>query len=1210
MCLNGGFRNDGKDAIFWAIDLSGRLLALQARPELPDCCLELSHSVAKPEVRRLLLVHRILQVVSIALGDCVALAADLASNAWIATFLCLMSLSAAHANAGAECERLLDPHLATVKDELSTGVLPAPDYRDQVLNCNVQRLGSSDPVPSNWLEAERAAYSGVVGRTRAHTLIAPFQVQGYAVDRVERALMTLDLSYEVGASGSVADPTLVARAVGESLRRIDPSAILGLARSIKAREVLIPFVGHDASHAMTITIQLLQLDSGGAVARTSQRDWRMIPFSDESPPFLTFHKMLHQVMADLALPAKRATSIPHASARSSAKTFPHSPAELFADPTMSTSMALSVLGALASPTSEVARERLFERTLAVSLRLDPDLPDTAFRRAYALMCLSHRPAALAILGGAASPAAVALRSLLNGNLPRTRDALKGVTDPLERLLLEIGIEDLRQEYGDPTPADGGSAAAFFGPQSTYWIALANDRFRDADSWSVDDAQEIKTLLDRVFPVAGLEVDAVEAGEGLLRTTPNASLDVVLDVASGRHVRKVATELAPAPCCNHGPPRASQWDLLWLLEGRADARILRKVRMVSGHQGNTKRALSILDDYEPFFSGHPGLAAERGLAAYTLVRSEPDDLRTSRVVEIQRNGLLVAETSTGESRVAFRGLGALGDVNQKAAQLFWNIYGFDFPRRSFWPMLIPLEEKVWDPQSYEASARESLLYSTMDLDPIADVPQRTDAEKTTLAGDLTDRFVGAPGWSGILALLRPSSAPALDPIEELRKEVSLEPNAWLNYYNLGLALIQRDDDYAGAAKLFLRYPQFQMSNPPDPVALSDEAYQGGSYLYLHGHTELGEPLYRISADLHTGSEAGMTSASRLLLQNGDFEGFLAASAERASRYPNAYVYRDYLSMLHAMGRGNEVWPRFPQLSTAFELPLVWISAMVGHRIEGRSEVYVRDWLKRPEVRGARLHAQQFAPLFAVMWNVTDRMPSSDFGDFVASLMDGTAPGDADLVRFASAYAELRRGHWDKAAAGFPTGIRGPLYAEPYQAMAVAKMGDPNGIAKRYEPYDPAHLSAVAFDSWLARAVFAAARHDSATALESLRWAFIVRPNTDGRPIQTEYEYAEVCEWLYGETHDKRFIERLLQWTESYERVQPTQAWPYAMEYTYRPPGDARKRALGMTLYLDQKSPRIAQASRAEVREARAWLLNNNPFLVHSKSGITASSGSAQ
>ena len=1155
-----------------------------------------------------MLAHRILRVVVIALGNCVASAAELANNTWIAAFLCLMSLTAAHADSSSECERLVDPHVGTVKDDLSTGALPAPDYRDRVHKCNVQRLGPSEPTPSSWLEAERAAYLAAFDKTGSHTLVAPFQVQGYALDRIERALMTLDLSYEVGASSAVADPTLVARALGEGSRRIDSDSILKLARRLKAHEILIPFVGHDSNHAMTITIQVLDLDSGGAVSRTTQRDWRMIPFSDESPPFLTFHKILHQILVDLALPAKRASSGTRASARPSARMFPSSPAELFADPTVSASVTLSVLGALASPTSEMARERLFERALIASLRFDPDLPDTTFRQAYALMCLSHRPAALALLDGASSPAAVTLRSLLNGDLPGVREALKGVTGPLERLLLEIGLEDLRQEYADPTPADRGAAVAFFGPQSTYWLALANDRFRDADSWGVDAAEEIKTLLDDAFPVAGLELEAVEAGEELLRTTHNASLDVVLDVASGRHVRKVATELGPASCCDHGPPRASQWDLLWLLEGRADARILRRVRMVSGHQGNTKRALSILDDYEPFFSGHPGLAAERGLAAYALALSEPDDLRASRVSEIQRDGLLVAETSTGESQVTFRGIGALGDVNKDAARLFWNVYGFDFPRRSFWPVLLPLKENISDPPSYEASARESLLYSTMDLDPIADVPQRTDAEKLALTGDLTGRFVGAPGWSGILALLRPSSAPALDPIEELRKEISLEPNTWLNYYNLGLALIQRDDDYAAAAKLFLSYPQFHEPNPPDRVALSDEAYQGGSYLYLHGHAELSEPLYRVSADLNTGSEAGMASASRLLLQNGDFDGFLTASAGRATHYPNAYVYRDYLSMLHAMGRGDEVWPRFPQLSTAFELPLVWISAMVGHRIEGRSEVYVRDWLKRPEIRGARLHAEQFAPLFAVMWNVTDRMPPSDFGDLVASLTDDTEPRSSDLVRFAVAYAELRRKHWEKAADDFPTGIRGPLYAEPYQAMAVAKMGDPNGIAKRYDRYDPAHLSAVAFDSWLARAVFAAARHDSATALESLRWAFIVRPNTDARPIQTEYEYAEVCEWLYRETHDKRFVERLLQWTESYEKVQPTQAWSYALEYTYLPPGDLRKRALAMTLYLDQKSPRIARATPAQVRGARAWLADNNPFLIHAKSGITASSRS--
>ncbi len=91
---------------------------------------------------------------------------------------------------------------------------------------------------------------------------------------------------------------------------------------------------------------------------------------------------------------------------------------------------------------------------------------------------------------------------------------------------------------------------------------------------------------------------------------------------------------------------------------------------------------------------------------------------------------------------------------------------------------------------------------------------------------------------------------------------------------------------------------------------------------------------------------------------------------------------------------------------------------------------------------------------------------------------------------------------------------------------------------------------------------------------------------------------MCEWIYGETHDPRFIERLLQWTDSYQRVQPTQAWPYAMEYTYSRPGPRRVRALALTLYLDPKSPRIKRATPGEVKEARGWLKTNNPFLKHS------------
>jgi hypothetical protein len=118
----------------------------------------------------------------------------------------------------------------------------------------------------------------------------------------------------------------------------------------------------------------------------------------------------------------------------------------------------------------------------------------------------------------------------------------------------------------------------------------------------------------------------------------------------------------------------------------------------------------------------------------------------------------------------------------------------------------------------------------------------------------------------------------------------------------------------------------------------------------------------------------------------------------------------------------------------------------------------------------------------------------------------------------------------------------------------------------------------------------------------RRAFNDRPNTDDRAISTEYEYAEVCEWIYGETHDQRFIERLLQWTDSHQKVQPTQAWPYSMEYTYSGPGPRRVRALALAVYLDPKSPRIGKVTPREAKEARDWLKTNNPFVEHSPQNV--------
>jgi hypothetical protein len=326
----------------------------------------------------------------------------------------------------------------------------------------------------------------------------------------------------------------------------------------------------------------------------------------------------------------------------------------------------------------------------------------------------------------------------------------------------------------------------------------------------------------------------------------------------------------------------------------------------------------------------------------------------------------------------------------------------------------------------------------------------------------------------------------------------------------------------------------------------------------------------------------------------------------------------------MGNSVQAWQGFSQVSSAFDVPQVWLSALVGHHFEGRSERYVREWLHQPEIRNARFSSKQFAPAFAILWNSTDRMPPLDLDRLVESLEDGTppvpswptlTPGRFALAYFGAAYSELRHGQWAKSAGVFkemaehyPLFAGDESFALPYFAMAATKIGD-KWLAELLA--QESHIEGDferdgTYDRLLARAVIAGAEKDVNAAQALLRSAFNIRPNTDYRPVLTEYEYAEVCEWLYGETRDPRFAEMLLGWTEEYEKIQPAHAWAYAMEYAFAKPGERRVRALAMTLYLDPSSERIKQAPNDELVQARKWLARKNPFRMNDSRGSRTAS----
>jgi hypothetical protein len=527
---------------------------------------------------------------------------------------------------------------------------------------------------------------------------------------------------------------------------------------------------------------------------------------------------------------------------------------------------------------------------------------------------------------------------------------------------------------------------------------------------------------------------------------------------------------------------------------------------------------------------------------------------------------------------------------------------------------------------------------------SDVEMLPATQRETATAELANRFKGA---SGLPSLSARQSQPA-DPMARQRAAIKEDPQDWASYRELGENLITDHGDYVEAAKVFLSYPGFDIKIRGDEVARSNRSYDAGSLLYWRGHAELAKPLYEFAAGLNTGSEASMTSDIRLKLLSGDYARAADGSLQRATRYSSAYAYRDYFSLLHAMGYGPEAWAGFSRVATQFELPQVWVAALVGQRKEGLDQVGFKKWLTQPQIRGAKFRARQFALGYALMWSSTDAVPPPDLGRLIDTLEgtptarvaeDGSSirrpflhgkiegreetlapsklagvpfkslpPGTpirSSLAMFADGYVSLRIGMHAQAIQKFRayveryalSGVGADPYPLAYIAAASAATGDPFKLEKYLET-----TRRQDFDAWLAKAFFHAHRREMNDAETALKQAFQRRPHTDYRPILTEFQFAEACEWIYQITGDARFKNMLLDWSKRHQQIQPTHAWAYAMQYTHEIDPAARQRALGMTLYLDPKSWRIAKAKAGEVAQARGWLQGNNPFTQSPKDQV--------
>ncbi len=1107
---------------------------------------------------------------------------------------------------------------------------------------------------SDWKSTEKKVYQKLLAAEKFDVLVVPFQVQEYALDRATRSLMTAQLALAIAAGQKrTPNPYLVARALGDGDRRLDPKEVYAFADKIGVKKIIWGYVGHDRSHTMAVSIQSQERNANGVFnvqAISAPKNFERIAFTDEKPPIEAYQTVLPDMLTAIGIDGSVLALIKPDSSAASIE-LPDVPLGMVSDKQAPARDALffQLLASLTPHAAERVKERFTEKSLLAIYSMSPDAADYRVLKARAYMLLGLRPAALQLLAEPKTPEENELVAALNGNQPDVERFGSQIKPLAKRTMAMLDANYLGQAYARIDKSQSLATAASLKLPGKIWPFFAARAFADSDLWAQFDNVYLKQLLDHEFPIKDYTVEGMIRGVASLGDAEK--LQTMTDLSVINHIHKLLETDAAKWCCQSSPARLSAVDYLDLIEAIGNDDLMRRADFLTDIQGAPERTLDFLNRIESVYKGHP---------EFTLARAQAQIRMANTVEGAEKEGLLksayvnlfdVMYWEQGQSYLSAGAFNQIGVTGRQDYGYFDNCYAADYPFRPYYPNW----ENYGRPEYLISNAEAALRNATSDVTAlnyldwhfkkVAKQPDKRDALFKSIEG----RFAGNPAIYQLWAQKSLDNGDAESANKYFRESIKAQPTVWQPYMALGNLLIEQGQLQA-ANQLFMSYPAFKNGSSENPVGTSNSAYEAGTTFYWLGEFSLATPLYRLASRQETGSSADISSRLRLKLLEGDLRGALSGSLERARRYNNSYAYRDYLGMLHAMGASKDAWAAFNVLASQTDNSSVWESVLVGHRIEGKSETEIAAWAKQMAEQNIGKKSD-LAANHLLRAGVMDRIPSKELAasldaialpvwknntssnqwtirpslegtEFIvgprmtatnknATHFDENIPQKnrvkSDTVYFAEAYRAIRTGEFaaartslEEAAILYDLSNQDDLsYLLPYYAFAAAKAGDVSKVEKYMADFS---VSEKGFDYLLAHAVIAGIGGKIEESVQLLKSALYKRPFTDKRPLPTEYQYAEVCKWLYEATGNRKYMEITLDWAKKNQKFQPWFAWAYAMEAVLSGNKTDRRRAIAMAVYLDPQSEMLGRISKTE-REKAIWeFKKENPFLKEANTAM--------
>jgi hypothetical protein len=985
-------------------------------------------------------------------------------------------------------------------------------------------------------------------------------------------------------------------------------------------------------------LQLTIQQSSGAGTELRTHKFEKIAFSDELPPIEALQALLPRVLKEIGVDS--AVASPTASA--GLVPLPEAPSKLLSDTSDPGRNAyyLQVLAALAPARAERTRERLIEKSLLALQRVPRDSAEYRALKARAYVQLGLRVAALKALGEPKSAEDHYLVALANGNLPEAQRLAEQM--PAEKALLTaLDLNALAAEYGARTQQQSLSIAQGLKLPGAVWPALAARAFTDWDGWSQFDNAQLKVLLDSELPVPGYTLESLVRGVGALGDMSRVRTEVSLSVLS--HVRQAIELNGVNWCCQPLAAKLTALDYLDLFEAIGTDNLMRAATFLTRTQGTPERALEMLGQIESTYKDHPQFAVAKAAAEFASANRTSEPAKQGLLRSAHSHAMHALLWEQGQTLPASDALALLFKMPFGADRAYFdNPYAGDYPFKGFYADW----EGGGNRDRSVANMRLALANTSVEFRPVqvlnhtftafVDMPEEVER----LLRSIENRFHGHPERALLFAENARKRGDAATAERHYREGIEAQPHGWSAYLKLGTLLLEEGDEEK-AAKAFLSYPGFKHAESENRVGVANNAYDAGSLLFWSGHFRQAVPLYRIAAGLDTGSESSLASEQRLQLLEGDYQKAVRIALERSQRYRSQFALRDYFGLLHAMGYSEQAWAGFNAVVGQLDQPQLLETALVGHRKEKLTEQQIAAWARQDSISKLGEHFGH-GVVYLARAGVTDRQPSDQFASLVESLerpvfksssatfthvfrhsTRGSVPMilgpkargisylprgggmgkpeqvTSDLVYFVRGYAALRRmdfagarAQFEEASTLYDFGNPYRSYMLPYYAFAAAKSGNLTALDTLLQSLEPEYRR---FDYHLAKAVIAGLGGKIDESLAALKVGLHRRPFTESRPLYTEYQFAEIAEWLYEATKDARFRDVMLRWARANQAFTPWFAWPHAMVAKYSGDASERRKAIALAHYLDLHSEHLAAIPKKQVEAAALEFKALNPFL---------------